>query len=174
MHKIATRQKSCYTAKMNEESIKWSAPEYDYREHASDWYWMIGIITVSASVALIIMGNMLLSIILLVGIGTLIFHASQKPKYLDYEIMERGIYANNKFYDWDSLESFWIIEKEVIAGQEFGAKLLLISKKALAQQIVIPLGETSTKQIRELLLQLLDEEPQQEPFPERIMRKLGF
>lgn len=159
---------------MNEEGIKWSAPEYDYREHSTDWYWVVGIITLSVATALFIAGNLLLSIIIIIGIGTLMVHAVQTPKHFEYQISEHGIRAHKKFYYWDSLESFWILEATTTDGVPVSAKLLLTSKKHFMPFVVIPLGNTPFKEIREALLTVLPEEPRVEPFPERVMRKLGF
>ncbi|MEK7460505.1 MAG: hypothetical protein AAB628_03080 [Patescibacteria group bacterium] len=159
---------------MNEDGIKWSAPEHDHREHSTDWYWVVGIITFSVATALFIAGNLLLSIIIIIGIGTLMIHTVQTPRYFEYQISEHGIRAHKKFYYWDSLESFWILEATTTEGGAVGAQLLLTSKKHFMPFIVIPLGNTSLEEIRVALLTVLPEEPRVEPFPDRIMRKLGF
>lgn len=159
---------------MNDYGIKWSAPEYEHREHSTDWYWVVGIITFSTATALFIVGNLLLSIIIIIGIGTLIVHTVQTPKHFDYQISEHGIRAHKKFYYWSSLESFWILEARATEEGHLGTKLLLTSKKPLVPLIVIPLGDAPLDKVREVLLTVLVEEPQVEPFPDRIMRKLGF
>lgn len=159
---------------MNDENITWSAPVYDLREHSTDWYWAVSIITVSLAVAFFIMGNVLLSLIVVIGMGTLLFHAKQKPELLEYELSRRGIRAGKTFYPWETLESFWILEGYPTEKEHVGAKILITSKKALMQHIIIPLGETSVEDVHNVIIQMLPEEPQVEPMPDRLMRKLGF
>ena len=161
-------------AHMNEDGITWSAPEYEHREHSTDWYWVVGIITFSMAMALFIVGNLLLSIIIIIGVGTLMVHTIQSPKYFDYQISEAGIRAHKKFYYWNSLESFWILEERDIEDGHLGAKLLLTSKKSFIPHIVIPLGDAPVDEVRQILLTVLLEEPRVEPLPDRIIRKLGF
>lgn len=159
---------------MHEDSIKWSAPEYDHREHSADWYWIVGIITFSLATALFIVGNLLLSIIIVIGVGILIIHTVQKPKYLDYQISEQGIHIQKKLYSWDSLKSFCILRGTDTEEERTGARLFIVSKQSLVPLIVIPLGNAPIDEIHEVLLNVLAEEPQAEPFPDRIIRKLGF
>ncbi|HAT68808.1 MAG: hypothetical protein A2481_04305 [Candidatus Yonathbacteria bacterium RIFOXYC2_FULL_47_9] len=159
---------------MNDENIIWSAPAYDQREHSTDWYWAVSIITISLAIAFFITGNVLLSLIIIIGMGTLLFHAKQTPGLLEYELSRRGIRAGETLYPWETLESFWILEELNTEKGHVGAKILITSKKALVQHIIIPLGEASVDDIHHIIAQMLPEEPQVEPMPDRLMRKLGF
>ena len=152
----------------------WNAPVYDHREHHTDWYWAVSIITISLAVAFFITGNVLLSLIVIIGMGTLLFHAKKPPEILEYELSRKGVRAGKIFYPWETLESFWILEAQNTEKEHTGAKILITSKKTFVPHIVIPLGETSTEDIRHVLEQMLPEESQAEPLPDRLMRKIGF
>lgn len=159
---------------MNDERFVWNAPAYDHHEHGADWYWAVSIITLSLAIAFFIAHNILLSIIIIIGMGTLLMHAKHAPEILDYELSRKGVHAGKTFYLWESLESFWILE-EIKTEKEFSsAKLLLTSRKSFMPHIVVPLGDVSIEDIRHVLASMLSEEPQIEPLPERVMRKLGF
>ena len=160
---------------MEHDHTSWSAPQYERYEHSADWYWVVGIITTSLAVAFFIVDNILLSIIVILGVGTLLFHLKQEPEITDYEISRKGIRAGKTLYHWDSLDSFWIVERDDISRHTAPAKILLTSKKIFMPHIVIPLSDDiGTDEMHEVLSRVLSEKFQTEPLPDRIMRKLGF
>ncbi|HBB43970.1 MAG: hypothetical protein UW27_C0010G0023 [Parcubacteria group bacterium GW2011_GWA1_44_13] len=154
--------------------ITWSAPEHEHREHSADWYWAVGIISVSLAVAFIIVNNMLLSVIILLGMGTLLFHAKHPPKILDYKLSKKGVSAGDRLYPWETLESFWVLEGKDDLRFHRDPKILLTSKKTFMPHIVIPLTNFVIDEVHQSLSHMLHEEPQAEPLPERLMRKIGF
>lgn len=159
---------------MKDFSISWQAPVHEHREHSTDWYWVVGIITVALAASFIIVGNILLALIILIGIGTLLLHMKHPPHRENFEISRKGIRAGNKLYVWNSLEAFWILEEHKTENEHIQPKLLLISERPFMPQIVIPLDDAPLEEIHEALSGRLQEVPQAEPFPSRIMRKLGF
>ncbi len=159
---------------MDHNHITWSAPAYDHTEHHADWYWAVSIISISLAVAFFIIGDALLSIIVILGIGTLLFHAKHPPEIIECEISRNGIRAGKTLYLWETLESFWILDEHETEKEYVSAKLLLTSKKSFMPHIVIPLGSSDHDELRHALSSMLPEEPQAEPLPDRLMRKLGF
>ena len=159
---------------MYNQLIKWEAPESEHREHTADWYWAVGIVTVSLAIAFLIAGNILLSLILILGIGTLLVRSKHPPKMIPCEISRKGVRAGKTLYLWESLDSFWIQEDEETAGDFKEAKLLLTSKKHFMPHIIIHLDNAPIEEIHEYLSKMINEEYQVEPFPHRIMHRLGF
>lgn len=154
--------------------ISWTAPQYDHHEHTSDWYWAVGIVSISLAIAFVIVGNTLLSIIILIGMGTLLYYAKHEPQNIEYELSKRGVRAGKTLYPWDTLDSFWILEGHVTHGKTCAPKLLLISKKPFMPHIVMLLDEVSIDEVHQSLQHMLPEEPQVEPFYDRLMRLIGF
>lgn len=156
---------------MSNETILWHTHEHEHREHSADWYWAVVIITIALAVAFVIVGNMLLSVIVVLGVGILLAVSRQEPPIIECRISRKGISAGKTFYPWGSLESFWILEHtDTSAG-----KILLTSKKTFMPHIIVPLSMNAPQdEIREVLTHMLHEEPQIEPFPDRLMHKLGF
>lgn len=154
--------------------ISWVAPEYDHHEHSADWYWAVGIVSVSLAVAFVIVGNTLLSIIVILGMGTLLAHAKHPPKITEYKLSKKGVSAGETLYPWKTLDSFWVLEGDENAKYPHSPKILLTSKKTFMPHIVIPLAEHVIEEVHQFLAHMLHEEPQVEPLPERLMRKIGF
>ncbi|OHA83921.1 MAG: hypothetical protein A2937_03205 [Candidatus Yonathbacteria bacterium RIFCSPLOWO2_01_FULL_47_33b] len=159
---------------MDEHKITWDTPAHDHYEHHADWYWAVGIIAVSLAVAFFIVGNALLSIIVLIGVGTLLTYTKHPPEIITCELSRKGVRVGKTFYPWETLESFWILEEHVTEKEHASAKLLLTSQKSFMPHIVIPLVNAPIEDIHHILSQMLIEEPQSEPLPDRVMRKLGF
>lgn len=150
------------------EPIRWTALEYGARHHGTDWYWALGIIAVAAGATAIILGNILFAMVIIVGALSLALYAARRPQEIEFEINERGIIIDADLYPYKTLESFWIPE-------EGAPRLIVHSKRAFMPQIVIPLGEdVSAGELRELLLDFLDEEEHEESLIEHIAEWLGF
>jgi len=152
----------------NNQTITWSAPEYEHKDRGADWYIALGVIAISASVASFLLGNMLFGIFILIGMFTLAMYGMKKPDIIDVEINRRGISANNKVYPFRTLDSFWIEEyaKE--------PKIIVQSEKLLMPYIIIPLGNTDSEEIRDFLIEYLEEEEHAEPLSHKLMDYLGF
>ncbi len=150
--------------------ITWLAPVHEHREHSADWYWSVIIITIALGVAFIIVGNILLSIIIILGVGTLLALSRHEPRVAEYELSRKGIRIDKTVYLWETLESFWILEETPTTT----GKILLTSKKTLMPHIVIPLDARRREEVHAALAHMLHEEPQIEPLPDRLMRWLGF
>ena len=159
---------------MNNETIAWQAPTHEHREHGTDWYWAVSIVTMSLAVAFIIINNILLAFIVIIGVGILLVHTKNQPPFVIYEISRKGVRAGKTIYTWESLESFWILEENKDAKMHTSAKILLTSKKPLMPHIVIPLATDSLADAHQVLANMIPEEYQVEPLPDRLMRSLGF
>lgn len=160
---------------MNENTLTWKIIEHRGKERSSDWYWVIGIITVSLAIAVFILGNMLLAIIILLAVGTLLFGRKRVSVDHEYEISNKGLRIDNTLYPWETLASFWVSETTDPHTKEISHILVMTSQKPLVPRFVIPLGNTiSPENIRAVLTQTLEEEPQFEPLAHRLIHHLGF
>ena len=149
-------------------SLKWSAPEYHQYTRSVDWFWAVGIITVSIAVLAFIFGNALFGILIVLSAGILIFYAVRAPEDVNYEINNRGIVVGKELYPYLTIESFWI---ETRNGDP---KIILKSKKAVMPYIIIPVHDDSVDDISAVLHQFLEEKELQEPASHKIMEYLGF
>ncbi len=156
---------------MQEQTIyQWETLEYDVRVRSSDWFWAVGIIAGALALASIFLGNILLAVLLVVGAVTLIVHHIQEPKKLDISVTDRGVHVNKEFFPYHTLDSFFIEE-------EIGPPLLaLLSKERMILphvKIALP-DELERKELRDYLLNYVDEEYHPATLSESILHFLGI
>lgn len=137
-------------------------------EKGSDWYWAVGIVSISLSATSIILNNVLFGILILVAAFGLILFASRRPLTINVEINEAGIKIEKYFYPFSVLESFCVDETGLYP------KILLKSHKFFSPLIIVPIAEVSPNKIKSLLLVHLAEEKLQEPLSQKILEYLGF
>ena len=154
---------------MENQKIKWQAPEYKHTDKKSDWFWAVWIIALSISIAAIIYNNFLFAILIIVGSFTLVMFAMREPQIINFEVNTKGIIIEKTFYPYRHLKSFWIND-----DNEEDKKLFIQSDKMLMPLIHIPLAEEYTEEIQEILSKNLDEEEIEEPFSHKLMEYLGF
>ncbi len=149
-------------------NITWTAPQYMHTEKTTDWYWIVGIISVTLSIISIVLGNVLFGILILVGTFTLSLYASRPPEMHEIKISDKGVQVDKILYPYNSLESFWIEEYEL------HPRILLKSEKKLMPYIVILLGDVPAEDIRTALSVYLHEIKHSEPFLEKLLILFGF
>jgi hypothetical protein len=148
--------------------LTWEAHEHEYREKSSDWYWAVGIITLSIAAISIIFNDIIFAIFIIIGAFALCLASSKAPRILTYEITDRGIRVNDTLYLYQNLDSFWV---EV---DEAEPKLLVKSKKFFMPYLIANLNDHEPDDVRTVLLGFLKEEEHTEPLGQKIMEYLGF
>src|ERR1017187_1544598 len=90
------------------EKLTWSALEYEEKEKSKDWFWALGIIVVTSSVAAIIFGDYFFAVLLVLSGLLLGFFAIKKPETIFYELNNRGLKIGNRLYLYENIKSFWV------------------------------------------------------------------
>lgn len=150
------------------EKISWQTHEYHHTEKNSDWYWILGIVTVSIAIIAIILHNFIFAILIIVSSFTLALFASKKPEIIDVRMEMNGITLGKIFYPYDNIQSFWI------ETNEHRPRIIFRSKKALMPFIVVFIDDMPPEVIHEELSLHLTEEHLTEPFLEKLLIHLGF
>jgi len=149
--------------------IEWDAHEYEHKERSSDWFWAVGIVSVSIAIAATIFGNIIFGILVLIAAFTLALYAKRPPSTLHVAIDEKGIIRGKVRYPYQTLQSFWIDTEHP------HKKIILRSEKLLMPLIVVPLGENIDEdKLHEKLSIFLNEEFHSLPLVERLLEFLGF
>ena len=148
--------------------ISWDAPEHIHTEKTNDWYWSVGIITITAAALAIIFNNFIFGIFILVAAFALIVHGTKKPKMVHCEINDRGVVLNNVLYPFLTLESFWI------DAHEIPSKVLIKSHKMFMPFIAIYIDEVDPEKVREILLNYIAETEHHEPLSQKLLERFGF
>ena len=165
---------------MNEKLV-WSALEYEERERSPDWFWALGIIVVTSSLAALIYGNYFFAALLILGGVLLGFFAIRKPEVVTYELNEKGLIIGNRFYPYENIKSFWVQSSKFGGNHPHedrtGVKPLFFihSERAFMPVISIPIEEAMAEEIHSLMLakNIMEVEMKEHP-SEKIMEALGF
>ena len=150
------------------DTIEWETHEYEFRHKTSDWYWAVGVITLSIAIAAVLYKNILFAIVVVVGGFVLAVHASKHSQIVHYELNRRGAAIGKTLYPFDSIETFWIEDRDD------NPRILLKSKKFFMPYIIMPLGAVMPETAHAHLAHYLTEEEHVEPPFQKFMEYLGF
>ena len=148
--------------------ISWTAPEHFYVEKHPDWYWAVGIVTLTLAAVCFILGSIIPGIFVVVAAVALVLHASKPPRIVIHEVNDRGIVVNNVLYPFLTLDSFWIPHDEPIP------KLIVKSRKTFMPYIVLFIEEVDPEKVREVMLRYIAETEHYEPLLKHLLEWLGF
>lgn len=151
--------------------LEWKAFDHIREKKGSDWFWFVGITASAIIILAIFFNNILLGLLVLIGTIVIFIAANNPPIIVDYQINRRGVQVGDTLYTYATLESFYVIDED---GWDRD-RLILKSRKTLMPLIIIPLGsEIKPDQIREYLIEYLNEEEMYEPVVQRILSRFGF
>jgi len=150
------------------EKITWQAPEHTHREKDNNWYFAVSIVALGVVVSAVLLKNYFFAIFIVLAAFTLMMFASKRPRIVDCEINKRGIQFERYFFPYDSLKSFWVDE------ELHEPVLLLQSHKFFMPYLVLNLNDTDHQEVRNFLLNYLEEEEHDEPIFQKIFEYLGF
>ena len=148
--------------------ISWDSFEHIHLEKNNDWYWSVGIITITAASLAIIFNNVIFGIFIIVSAFAFVVHASKKPGIIHTQINDRGIIINEILYPFLSLDSFWI------DAHKRPAKVIIKSHKMFMPFITVYIDEVDPEKVRDVLLNYIAEEEHHEPLSQKILETLGF
>lgn len=150
------------TLSVNKGEIVWHVLTHEHKEHSTDWYWALGLLTVAGAGASIFFGNLLLAVILSLGGISIAVLKIRGPREHQVKLDARGVTLDGTLYQWKAVQSFWIHTNP--PGSE--PRLYLNTHSLLMPRIVVPLDSAAHgEQIRALCLQYAEEAPEEEQHP---------
>lgn len=156
------------------EKLSWSAPEYEDKERSKDWFWALGIIIVTSSIAAIIFNDYFFAALLIISGILLGFFAVKKPMEIFYELNNKGLKVGSRIYPYENIKSFWV---QITQHEEENTKPLLFihSERVFMPVITIPIRETDAEEIHYILSSKNIREIEMKEHPtDKIMEALGF
>lgn len=156
------------------QKIVWSALEYEEKERSNDWFWALGVIVVTSSLASIIFGNYFFAVLLILGGLLLGFFAIKKPDIVTYELNPKGLKIRNRLYPYENIKSFWV---QVNTSEEDNLRPILFihSERAFMPIISVPIHKDIAQDIHSVFAaQNIEEVAMREHPSEKIMEVLGF
>ena len=149
--------------------ILWQAPEFKYQYKDISWYWLSIIIAAILILLAIWQKNMLFAIFIIIAETMVILWAKESPKILKFKLDKKGIHIDKiKFYDYENLSGFHIIEED-----GFG-ELILRTKSKLHPYIKILIKNGDIPKIKEFLKNYMDEIEYKESLTDHIEKMIGF
>lgn len=156
------------------ERLEWTALEYEAKDRDPDWFWALGIIVVTSSLASIIYNNYFFAVLIILA-GTLLgFFAKKKPDLINYELNSKGLKIHSRVYPYENIKSFWI---QLAHPEEPDLKNLFFikSERFYMPGISIPITPDIAERIIDIMIEKnIPEEEMREHPSDKIMDRLGF
>lgn len=150
------------------------APEYEERERDKDWFWALGIIVVTGSIASIFFGNYFFAVLLVLAGILLGFFATKPPEMIAYELNERGLKIKNNLFPYENIKSFWV-QADRSSEPTQKPMLFIHSERFFMPIMSMPIDGEMAVHVREVFLaKNISEEEMKEHVSEKIMDALGF
>ena len=150
-------------------AITWEAPEHHHIEKSGDWFWVLGIITIAATIAAMFFGNIMFALVLALSGGVLSLSAAKRPKIIPFAVTVRGVRINDELFPYSTLESYYIDEENPT-----GPQLLVRSSRLFMPLLILPIPDEYIDDIETLLKEKLDEEHLEEPLFHKLLEFFGF
>ena len=157
--------------------FEWEGVEYEHRERGADWYWALGLLAVVGIGVSIYFSNILLAIILALGFGSIIFLSIRGPREHDVALTPRGIDIDGTLYRYPAVRSFWVAIEDIPDDAEYEprVRLFLSIPSLLHPRFMLPLADVDhAEEVRDYLLNYLEEAEQEPHFAEHVAEILGI
>lgn len=136
--------------------FSWQAPEFESFEREKRWYLWVALILLAIIGYAIYTNSPVMAItFILIGVVGYIY-LNKEPRTLDFQITAKGVTGGKDFYDFDSINSFWIFEN----ATQFDILSLHIKNRFMSF-IQIPCPEEASIKLRFLLREYIPEEKQE-------------
>lgn len=149
--------------------LRWSAYEHEHVEKSTDWYWALGIITVSVAITSILFRDFLFAVLVVLAAGTLALIARTPPRMANFEISERGIRIDDKLHRYNEVLAFWVEE-----DHHGKAQLLIDTTKWFSPNLILPIEHIDPAVIRTFLKERVPERFMKESPAHRIVEFFGL
>jgi hypothetical protein len=150
------------------EKLEWQAPEYIHTEKTGDWYWIVGIISVSIFLISAILGDIIFGLLVLVSTFALSLFASRPPETVTHEIAGSGITKGGLHINYDEIKSFWVETTDRYP------RILFKTDRHFSPYFIFLIHPDDADQIRVFLQNHLKEEKMTESIFEKLLIYFGF
>ena len=166
----------------------WEISEYEERVRSNDWYWIVGFVALACIIIAILWHNYLFAGIILISTTLIVVYSIRRPRMIEIQISTEGIKIAHNYYPFQEIQAFWIVEQTVAPtiapeattqavseGLEVKYHLLLATKSMYHPFVKVSLPtEMNPFELREFLLQFIEEREITEPLGYKISERLGF
>ncbi len=151
--------------------LRWNAYEHEHIERGGDWFWALGIVTVSIALISILFHDILFAVLIFVAAVTIAILAVHPPELVEFEVSERGIRVAGKLHRYDEIIGFWVEDEHEHAQRPI---LMVDTVKLMHPNIIIPIEHIDPHVVRAYLKQHAEEMPMKEPVAHKILEFFGL
>lgn len=159
MSKIQKQNKDDGSEDYGEVFFNWKFPEFPKYHRDKSWYVWAVVVIVLLLLFSIFSGNLLFGLIVIMS-ALIILMFQRSDDEVEFKITEDGISINQKFYNYQDIQNFFIIYEPPEVKT-----LYFEPKSIISPRIPVALEDQDPVKIRELLLQYLDEDLDREDEP---------
>ncbi len=151
--------------------LEWEGREYDHNPKSTDWYWVLGIVTVASTIASILFGNYLLAALIVIAAVALALHASKVPPLHRFRLVEEGIMVGDDIHPFERMISFSVLED---VKDEYPPMLSIKTESWLSPHLIIPLDGVDVDGVYNYFLNHVEEAEHPHTFVDLVAAWLGF
>jgi len=141
--------------------ISWKIDEVNKHPKSKRWYIIASTIAVALIVYAIIDRNYFFALIIIISSGLIVFYDNEPAKEVDLTLKYDGVEIAKKFFPYETMINFYIVYRP----KEDIKKLFFEFKNPIKHRLSIPLKNQNPVEIRDYLLQYLDEDLEKEHEP---------
>ncbi len=131
--------------------LAWKAPEFINHPKGKRWFLTAGITTLALIAYALYTNSATMAIVFIILAGVYYLTHNQEAKIIDVEIRELGIFVDNTFYSYNTIESFWVVYDPRYVR---ALNLKLTNKKS---KITIQLNNQDPAEVRRVLSEEIPE-----------------
>ena len=150
------------------EKIEWQAPEYIHTEKNNDWYWIVGIVSVSIALICIILNDTIFGLLILISAFALCLFASRPPKMIKHELSGIGIEKGAISHPYTEIKSFWIETTDRYP------RIIFKIDHRFSPYFIFLIHPDDSDEIRAFLVEYLKEEKMTDSIFEKLLIYFGF
>lgn len=157
-----------YNLNVEEKKLSWAVPAYTHSQKSVDWFWALGIVALTGSIAAILLANYFFAGLIILGGGLMAYFAHIEPETLYYELNQKGLKVKDRLYPYKTILAFWVDTTK-------SPTLFIKTDRVFLPVIPLSINHNVSEKIREILLaQEIPQEEMKEHPAEAIMELIGY
>ncbi len=150
------------------DKLTWRALEFEQPERHPNWFISLWILALALVVVAIILKSYLMAVFVIISAALINIYAVKEPNEYDFFLDTENLAIGEKIYKLADFKSFWIFEREN------GNVLSLEGKNITNSHLEVPLAETDTNTVRDILSPAVTEKEHNESMTDILARILKF
>ncbi|MDP3948815.1 MAG: hypothetical protein Q8Q17_02610 [bacterium] len=156
---------------MEQFSIEWRAPEFEYREKGISWYWLSIIAAIVILSVSVWQKNFLFAVFVVIAEILILVWAGRKPKEISFSLNEKGLtISGNKFYPYSAIENFSVREGQSEEWRDISFKF----RHGLHQRLNIKTPAKSLSKIEDVVSRYAEKTEPEDSFLDSLEKLIGF